>query len=391
MLAFYRKYWKTVFDIALVVLTVYLIMFAFSQLYAIAAPIFLALIIFWIIEPLARKLARRGIPKSIASALSVMLFVLVILGSLIGAGIIFTQQVGDIVSSIPTHQEAIVKQIAGISEFLQDKYKDLPGDVATKMNTYFQDFASKAAKWMTSFLNWLVTHVASFSTFVMNFGIAVVLAYFLSTEIESWRKITQDKTPRTFKKAFVFLKENVFRGIGAYLKAQLKLISITFTLVFISLTLLDVGHAFTIALLSALFDILPLLGVPVIFVPWIIYMFIVGNTTMAIWLTVVLVVTMATRQFLEPKITGNTLGVSAFTMLSFMIVSLSLFGIAGLILAPILLILLKALYDQGYFQRWIRMPVDEFDSNPLVPNVEPSAESSTPSHTNATADEHYKA
>jgi predicted PurR-regulated permease PerM len=65
---------------------------------------------------------------------------------------------------------------------------------------------------------------------------------------------------------------------------------------------------------------------------------------------------------LEPKITGNTLGVSAFTMLSFMIVSLSLFGVAGLILSPVLIILLKALMDQGYLRRWIRLPKEEFEA-----------------------------
>jgi predicted PurR-regulated permease PerM len=64
------------------------------------------------------------------------------------------------------------------------------------------------------------------------------------------------------------------------------------------------------------------------------------------------------RQILEPKITGDTLGVSSFTMLSAMIISLSIFGVSGLILSPILIILLKALYDQGYLSRWIRLPED---------------------------------
>jgi len=70
--------------------------------------------------------------------------------------------------------------------------------------------------------------------------------------------------------------------------------------------------------------------------------------------------------------------VSAFTMLAFMMISLSLFGVAGLILAPILMILLKALYDQGYFHRWVRFPKDEFNVPPLAPqpaaDEAPSAE-----------------
>ncbi|WP_307860622.1 AI-2E family transporter [Paenibacillus cisolokensis] len=154
----------------------------------------------------------------------------------------------------------------------------------------------------------------------------------------------------------------MFRGIGAYLKAQFKLISITFIVVFAALMLLGVKNALSISLLAAVFDILPLLGVGTIFVPWIIYLFIVGDVSLAIWLTALFLVVVLTRQILEPKITGDTLGVSAFTMLVIMVVSLSLFGVAGVILSPILTILLKALYDQGYLRRWIRLPQGEYDT-----------------------------
>ena len=54
MLPLYRKYGRTVFDIALLVLTVYLVMYGFSRLYQLAAPVFLSFIVYWMIEPLAR-------------------------------------------------------------------------------------------------------------------------------------------------------------------------------------------------------------------------------------------------------------------------------------------------------------------------------------------------
>ncbi|UHA74293.1 AI-2E family transporter [Paenibacillus sp. 481] len=364
MLTFYRKYWRTAFDIALIILTVYLIMYGFSYLYAIAAPIFLALLVFVMIEPLARFLARRGMNKAAASAISVLVFTLIILSSMFGAGLIFISQMSELQNALPQYGEALQKQVVNLAAYLQTKYEALPNDVSLKIKEYVGVITQKGSALAVTFLGWLVGNLKSFSTFIMNFGIAIILAYFLSIEIGDWKRITKEKTPRTFKNAFHFLKVNVFRGIGAYLKAQLKLISITFTLVFVSLLGLGVNNAFSIALLSALFDILPLLGIPVIFIPWIVYLLFIGNTWLAVSLTIVLVVVMLTRQFLEPKITGNTLGVSAFTMLSFMMISLSLFGVMGLIMSPILLILVKALYDQGYLKKWIRMPAEEFDADP---------------------------
>ena len=140
----------------------------------------------------------------------------------------------------------------------------------------------------------------------------------------------------------------------------MKLISFTFIIIFIGLIALGVSNAFSVSLLAAFFDLLPLLGVSTIFVPWIIYLIVVGQTNTAIWLGVLLAIVIIFRQIAEPKIVGDSLGVSAFTMLSFMVISLSLFGVAGIILSPILLILIKALYEQGYLKRWIHMPEDEY-------------------------------
>ena len=56
----------------------------------------------------------------------------------------------------------------------------------------------------------------------------------------------------------------------------------------------------------------------------------------------------------------------AFTFVfTFMIISLSLFGVAGVILSPVLIILIKALHTQGYLQRWIRKPINEYAEGTL--------------------------
>ncbi|WP_308638748.1 AI-2E family transporter [Paenibacillus silvisoli] len=368
MLSFYRKYWRTAFDIALIVLTVYLIMLVFSYVYRIATPIFLSFIIFMFIEPPARWLQRLGMKKSIAAGISVLIFTLVIVGAFVGAGFVVTSQVTGLASNLDKYQDILVDQFQKNAALLEDKVQalPLPPDVVDKAEEIFGYITNWGSNLAVTFLLALGGYLKSFSTFMINFAIGIILAYFLSLEIVEWRKLAREKTPNTFKKAFLFLRENVFSGIAGYLKAQGKLISITFIVIFAALLVLGVSNAFSIALLSAFFDVLPLLGVGTVFIPWIIYLFIVGNTTLGIWLSILFLFVVLTRQILEPKITGDTLGVSAFTMLAFMIISLSLFGIAGVILSPILMILIKALYDQRYFHRWIRMPKGEFDHQPAA-------------------------
>ena len=61
-------------------------------------------------------------------------------------------------------------------------------------------------------------------------------------------------------------------------------------------------------------------------------------------------------------------GVSAFTMLAFAMISLSLFGVAGLDSRSDTDDFAEGLYDQGYSKQWIRLPRDEFTVSPLEPS-----------------------
>ncbi|WP_040951699.1 sporulation integral membrane protein YtvI [Gorillibacterium massiliense] len=360
MLIFWKKYWRTIFDIAVIGVTVYLFMKLFSYIFNIATPIFLAFLIFFAIEPLAKRLHRIGVKKSLATAISTLIFVVILLGAIVGLGAIFTSQVTNIAKKIPDYTAMVQNIVEENSGYWQDKWALLPADITDRLSTFTTSITKFGGVAITWFFSHLMSWLSSFSSFLFSFLVGIILAYFLSIEIDAWKRGAREKTPHTFKVAFTFLKENVLAGLASYLKSQLKLVSITFIIIFVALLIMRVENAFTISLLSAIFDLLPLLGVPTLFIPWVIYLFIVGKTTLAISLTVLMLVVLLIRQIMEPKITGDSLGVSAFTMLSFMIISLSLFGVSGLIISPILIITLKALYNQGYLKKWIRVPEGEY-------------------------------
>lgn len=361
MLTFYKKYWKTAFDIGLLVATILLIMWIFSFLYDIAAPIFWSFLIFALIEPLAKFLNRKGMKKSIASAISIVLFIVILLGLLVGAGIIFITQISNLINYLNgIDSEVIMREVQAQYEYWSERFAalDIPEDALDKASEWIGTVLERAADLSVTILNMLYSWLTSFSNFIVNFVIGVVLAYFLSVEIDSWKRIAREKTPKTFKAAFFFLRDNVLKGLVTYMKSQFKLISVTFVMIFVGLMVLGLDNAFSIAVISAILDLLPLLGVTMIFIPWSLFLFAAGDHVTALCLLVLLVIVLIVRQILEPKITGDSLGVSAFTMLSFMIISLSLFGVAGLVLSPVLVILVKSLHDQGYLQQWIRRPED---------------------------------
>ncbi len=363
MLAFYKKYARTVFDIALIALTALLIMYLLSFLLHIAAPIFIGYIIFLINEPFARFLHKRGLKKPYAATISMLLFITVVVMIFLLLGVILTVQIQNLIAVVPRYFEHVQELFLNTVHWVQTQLNALPQDVVDQAQDYSSLFFSEATALVSSFLEGAFYLLTSIPTLLFNFLIGIILAFFLSIEVDMWRHLLTEKSPKTFKKAYYFLKDYVFSGIGAYLKAQLKLIGATFIIVLIGLLILGVENAFSAALLAAIFDLLPLLGVSAVFIPWSVYLFIVGEVALGVWLLILLGVVVVFRQFMEPRIMGESLGVSAFTVLAFMIISLSLFGVAGVVLSPLLIILIKALYDNGYLKTWIHLPEDEFEQS----------------------------
>ncbi|WP_029331234.1 sporulation integral membrane protein YtvI [Exiguobacterium oxidotolerans] len=138
-------------------------------------------------------------------------------------------------------------------------------------------------------------------------------------------------------------------ALFGYIKAQLTLITITFFIVLIGLLILGVDHPFAIAFIAAFFDILPYLGTGSVFLPWIAYSIITGDTGLAIGLGILYAVVILQRNIMEPKIVGDNIGIQPITALIALFVGIKFFGVFGLILGPLVAVIIKALYNAQIF------------------------------------------
>lgn len=359
-LTFYKNHYKKIINILLMIATFYFILLGSELLLKIAAPIFIGLIIYSITEPFALFLNRKGLKKVIATTLSFTLFVIVILGIFTTIGAIFFTQMQQLSQSIPKYSASFENFIVYQTDFIQGNIDNIPAEALEKTKEYTTTAIAKISTLLSGFLLGLLATLSSSITIIANLTLGFFFAFFLSLDIKIWKKFYNTYAPQGVKTSFSFLKENVLKGISGYLKAQLKLIGVTFIVVLIVLLILRVENALTIAILAGIFDVLPLLGVSTLFIPWIIYLFITENIFLAVWLIALLVVVLGTRQVLEPKIIGDSLGVSASVMLAALIISINILGFVGLLISPIIIILIKALAEQGYLKAWLDLkPVEK--------------------------------
>jgi len=130
-----------------------------------------------------------------------------------------------------------------------------------------------------------------------------------------------------------------------YLRSYSIIMLITFAEIFFGLSVLGIEYSFLIAAVSAVIDILPVLGVGIILLPWAIFCLIGRNLFRGIGLIILYVIIVIVRQFIEPKIVGESLGVHPLLALSSFYIGYRLFGFAGIIIAPILLVLWRAIKE----------------------------------------------
>src|SRR5699024_4769605 len=154
---------------------------------------------------------------------------------------------------------------------------------------------------------------------------------------QSLQKLVPSKMNATGKNLLTQLK----KALSGFFKAQLILITITAGSIYIGLLIVGIDHALTIALLAAGVDLLPYIGTGII------YLFFTGNYALTISLAFIYMFITIIRQLLEPKILSVNVGLHPLAALIALFIGLQLWGVIGLIIAPILLVILNVFYQTG--------------------------------------------
>ena len=135
---------------------------------------------------------------------------------------------------------------------------------------------------------------------------------------------------------FIKLRDDILKIIRKYILSYSLIMLITYLTLLGGFWLLGVDHAPVIAFFIAVLDILPILGVGTVLVPWSILELVMGNRFLGIGLILLFVVNAVIRQLSEPKIVGKSLNLHPLITLMVIYVGYALFGFAGMIILPVI-------------------------------------------------------
>ena len=140
--------------------------------------------------------------------------------------------------------------------------------------------------------------------------------------------------------------------MAKWLRAETLLWLLTFAVLLTGLLLLRVEFALLLAFLISFVDLLPVLGTGTILLPWAAVAFLLGRGTFSIGLLVLQLILLLQRSILEPKLLAAQADLPPLAALLAMYLGFCSVGIAGMLLFPLLLLLLKQLHDAGCIRIW---------------------------------------
>lgn len=161
-----------------------------------------------------------------------------------------------------------------------------------------------------------------------------VLAAYLQYDKPRYERGLFAVLPSGQRDAFASLVADVAGIAGSFIRAQLIVSSMVGVLVYAALAIAGVPFASTIALVTAIADLVPYLGGIAAFVPSLILAFAFGGLWKALVVAVLLVVVFEVEaQLLQPQIVGAKTHLPASAVVIALLIGGSLFGILGLYLA----------------------------------------------------------
>lgn len=282
---------------------------------------------------------------------TVVLTIYVVLARLVEQAVSFVQNINDVYMSLEN-------AVNNLATNLGDNYSFLPEKVVTGM----QNFLFHLDDYMKVLFDKIqFPSLSSASGVVKSIGngffmffITTISAYFFIAEKDLIVERLKNMMSLSARNHFTLITNNFKMAIGGYFKAQFKIMLVIVVILFFGFWMIHVEYALLLAFGIALLDFLPVFGTGTVIWPWALVDVVNGNYSQAIILLVLYIICQVIKQVLQPKMVGDSIGLSPLMTLVFLYIGYQIAGVLGIILGIPVGMIVVNLYRAGAFDTYIR-------------------------------------
>lgn len=326
----------------------------------------LPFIIAWVISALIQPAVKFTTDKTKLKNKSATVIILLLLFAILGVLLFFLisriiNELTALSQTVLLNLDSITKYIDGLFDSIGKYMEGIPflkdNGVVSSLKVQLEDmagsFIASAGAFLASKLPSLITTAATFLPSILLFVIILLIStFYIGIDYTVINSFVMLQLPKKIHSILIDIKNKFLETIYKYIKAYSIIIFITYCELAVGFLIIGVNYAFLFAALIAFIDILPILGSGAVLIPWGIINIAQKDYFHGFGLLVLYAVISIIRQIIEPKIVGKSIGLYPVVTLISLYVGFNLFGIAGIFLFPITILILKNLNDEGKIKLW---------------------------------------
>lgn len=333
----YKKLTQAAFVLALSMVLLWL---SITYLLPISLPFALGAGLALLADPAARFLRDRlHLPPAAATAISVTgvfclcaTLLLLLLAFLMG-------QLRHIGSFFPQIEQGLTQAVSALRNFLLTLAPHMPDSIHHLLDHWAEDLLSDSSSLLSGFISRLPQMatglLSNLSEWLFGLITGIISGYMLSVRLPRLRQWVRQRLPERWRQQYFPAISGLKRALGGWLLAEVKLAAIAFILLLAGLSLLRIKPVVTLAALITLVDAFPVLGVGTVLLPWAALRLIQQDYALGFGILGLYIVIWLVRSILEPKLLGKELGLDPLLTLVCIYAGFRLWGLFGMLLAPI--------------------------------------------------------
>lgn len=307
-------------------------------------PFLLAYLLALGAEPAVAALGRKTrLPRWARSGLCVTGLFLLLGAALYFFGRVLWEELLRLVRQLPELLRQLQPTLEELRASLEELARKTPEALSAALVRWIEELFAGGAGLLESaygFLSGLVSGVVTgVPRLFLGLVTTVLATYMSSTALPQVKAWLRRRLPKPWQAWLRRARDRAKEVFGGWCRAQLKLIGLVFVLLTLGLWALGVEFPLLFGGLIALLDALPVLGTGTVLIPWALIAFLREESGLGFGLLALYGVSSLARSVLEPHLVGKQLGLHPLLTLMAFYIGYRLFGVAGMVLAPLAAVL----------------------------------------------------
>lgn len=326
--------------VGIVVIGVYI---GFKYLSPLAAPFLFAFAFVAALHPMLERVQNKYHIKKGILAAGILLLFCVTVGVGVWCLIVFViQKLGDLFGQIDLFEEKFCIFVGNCCDGIEKKFgmdgAGIERFIMERVNVFIENFQVQV---VPRIMDESVGYVKNIVGIVGFLAIMIIAAVLL---VKDYNEIMERLARREELRCMMGIGKKVFCHIGTFIRAQLIILFVISLLCAVTLFLGGFEGGILIGLITGFMDMLPFIGTGLVLMPLAFWQILNGYYTKAVICVILYVICALSREFMEPKLIGEKMGIFPVAILFSVYAGVKLFGVFGIIKGPLALVTVYEIY-----------------------------------------------